>query len=153
MPSATQMAAAKHGPWMTAATEHSPEAPLLQSTGKSVNVVFIHVDWKASRHSRLHANMTLLGDTIANVVHNMNPTMICMCEVGEATRPLTEEQMQQVSDQSMHAWTGVATEHFELRSMFQAGAPYMVEGLLPRPSPPRCYGSQGFVLPPRHDCH
>ena len=69
--------------------------------------------------------MKLLGKTIANVVHNMNPTMICMCEVGEATKPLTEEQMQQVSGQSMHAWTGAATEHFELRSMFQAGAPYM----------------------------
>jgi len=125
MPSATQMAAAKHGPWMTAATEHSPEAPLLQSTGKSVNVVFINIDWKASRHARLHANMTRLGDTIANVVHNMNPTMICMCEVGEATNPLTLEQMQQVSYQSMHAWKGAATEHFELRSMFQVGAPYM----------------------------
>ena len=61
--------------------------------------------------------MTRLGDTIANVVHNMNPTMICMCEVGEATKPLTEEQMQQVSCQSMHAWKGAATEHLELRSM------------------------------------
>ena len=51
--------------------------------------------------------------------------MICMCEVGEATKPLTEEQMQQVSDTIMHAWNGAATEHFELRSMFQAGAPHM----------------------------
>ena len=56
-----------------------------------------------------------------------------MCEVGEATIPLTEEQMQQVSNQSMRAWKeaatehfrGAATEHFELRSMFQVGAPYM----------------------------
>ena len=40
MPSATQMAAAKLCPWMTAATEHSPEVPLLQSTGMSANVVF-----------------------------------------------------------------------------------------------------------------
>ena len=118
------MAAAKHGPWMTAATEHNPEAPLLQSTGKSVNVVFINTDCKASRHFKtLNANMKLLGKTIANVVRNMNPTMICMCEVGEATNPLTLEQMQQVSYQSMHAWKGAATEHFELRSMFQVGAP------------------------------
>ena len=29
------MAAAKHGPWMTAATEHIPAVPLLQSTGMS----------------------------------------------------------------------------------------------------------------------
>jgi hypothetical protein len=37
MPSATQMAAAKHCPWMTAATEHNPEVPLLQSTEMSAN--------------------------------------------------------------------------------------------------------------------
>ena len=55
----------------------------------------------------------------------MNPTMICMCEVGAAACSLTEEQMQQVSDQSMRAWKGAATEHFELRSMFQVGAPFM----------------------------
>ena len=35
MPSATQMAAAKHCPWMTAATEHNPEVPLPQSTEMS----------------------------------------------------------------------------------------------------------------------
>ena len=127
------MAAAKHCPWMTAATEHSPEVPLLQSTEMSANVVFINIDWKSSRHLRWVINMKRLGKTIANVVQNMNPTMICMCEVGEATNPLTEEQMQQVSNQSMRAWKeaatehfkGAATEHFELRSMFQVGAPYM----------------------------
>ena len=93
MPSATQMAAAKHCPWVTAATEHSPEVPLLQSTEMSANVVFINT-----------------GKTIANVVQNMNPTMICMCEVGEATIPLTQEQMQQVSHESMHAWKEAATQ-------------------------------------------
>jgi hypothetical protein len=127
MPSATQMAAATLSPWKTAATEHSPEVSLLRSTKMSANVVFINIDWKASRHNRgrIHANMKILGKTIDNVVHNMNPTMICMCEVGQATIPLTEEQMQEVSQQSMRAWEGAATEHFELRSMFQVGAPYM----------------------------
>ena len=106
MPSATQMAAAKHCPWMTAATEHSPEVPLLQSTETSANVVFINIDWKSSRmFNTLEKNMKLVAKTIANVVQNMNPTMICMCEVGEATIPLTEEQMQQVSNQSMRACT------------------------------------------------
>jgi hypothetical protein len=92
----------------------------------SANVVFINIDGKASRHNRtLKANMNLLGKTITQVVHNMNPTMICMCEVGEATKPLTKEQMQEVATLSMHAWKEAATEHFELRSMFEVGAPYM----------------------------
>ena len=111
---------------MTAATEHGQEVLLLQSTALSANVVFINIDWKASRHNRtLKPNMKLLGKTIARVVRNMNPTMICMCEVGVATDPLTKEQMRQVEDQSMRAWKEAATGHFELRSMFQVGAPYM----------------------------
>jgi hypothetical protein len=95
--------------------------------GSSIDVINVHAP------SKLVINMKRLGQTIANVMQNMNPTMICMCEVGEATIPLTEEQMQQVSYQSMHAWKeaatehfkGAATEHFELRSMSQVGAPYM----------------------------
>ena len=99
---------------------------LLQSTAMSANVVFINIDWKASRHQgTLAANMKILGKTITNVVHKMNPTMMCMCEVGEATIPLTEKHMQEVESQCMHAWKEAATAHFELRSMFQVGAPYM----------------------------
>ena len=52
-----------------------------------------------------------MGGTIAGVVRNMKPAMICMCEVGEAMNPLTEENMQQVADQTMQAWRDAATEH------------------------------------------
>ena len=76
----------------------------------SANVVFINIDWKASRHNKtLKANMELLGLTIAGVVRNMKPAMVCMCEVGAASIPLTKEQMQQVADQSMQAWRDAAT--------------------------------------------
>ena len=126
MPSVTQMAAAKHCAWATAATEHSPEEALLQSTEMFANVVFINIDWKASRmFNTLEKNMKLLAETIANVVQNMSPAMICMCEVGEAEYSLTLEQMQQVSHESMRAWKEAATEHLELKSMFEVGAPYM----------------------------
>ena len=102
---------------MTAATEHRPEVLLLQSAAMNANVVFINIDWNASTHNKtLKANMTLLGETIANVVHNMSPTMICMCEVGVQTSSVTEEQMQQVAEQSMHAWKEAVTEDIELRS-------------------------------------
>ena len=99
---------------------------MLQSTAMFVNVVFINIDWKESRHHKtLGANMIVLSKTITDVVNKMNPTMICMCEVGVSAIPLTQEQMQQVADQSMHAWKRAATEHVELRSMFEVGAPYM----------------------------
>ena len=51
----------------------------------SANVVFINIDWKSSRmnSNRFDHNMTILAATIASVVRHMNPTMICMCEVGD----------------------------------------------------------------------
>ena len=73
----------------------------------------------------LDRNMKSLGNTISNVGHEMNPAAICMCEVGGEKSPLTEEEMQQVADQSIHAWKQALTEELEIRSMFQVGSPYM----------------------------
>ena len=92
----------------------------------SVNVVFINIDWKASKMlSTRETHMNRLYRTIEGVVRNMNPTMICMCEVGETKHPLSEEQMQQLVNRSMSAWQNAATEHIQLRSMFTTGSPYM----------------------------
>ena len=84
------MAAATGPSEVTAATEHS------------ANVVYINIDWKASRHNEkaFARNMQKLRLTIGSVVQNMSPTKICMCEVGEATRPLSSRQMQEVADWS-----------------------------------------------------
>ena len=97
MPSAARMAAALPRLQTVAATEHSAvalrssvlEVLPLQSTANSANVVFINIDWKAARHNkkRLQKNMKLLNDTIVGVVRNMNPAMICMCEVGLVKYP------------------------------------------------------------------
>ena len=93
----------------------------------SVNVVFINIDWKRGRHGKnVKRNMELLANTIRNVVEKMKPTMICTCEVGLATIPLTQEQMEQVAEESMKAWKEAAGDQvLQLRSMFQVGAPYM----------------------------
>ena len=94
----------------------------------SANLVFINIDWKKSRHQNqkaLRRNMKILGNTITNVVQEMNPTAICMCEVGTEKIPLAEEEMQQVAHQCIHAWKETRTEEVEIRSMFEVGAPYM----------------------------
>ena len=64
----------------------------------NANVVFINMDWKRGRHNatRLDRNMCKLAKTIAGVVRNMKPAMICMNEVGETNNPLTEDHMQQI---------------------------------------------------------
>jgi len=49
---------------MTAAATHGHDALLLQSTTVFANVVFINIDWKASRHyseKALTSNMSPLG--------------------------------------------------------------------------------------------
>ncbi len=92
----------------------------------SANVVFANIAWKESRHHRtLNANMKLLNNTITDIVRKLNPTVICMCEVGETTIPLSGEQMQQVADCVSSAWKDAATEHVKPCSMFTTGFPYM----------------------------
>ena len=92
---------AKAQPRSAAATEHGQQAPLLKSMEMSVNVVFVNIDWKEGRHHRtLNANMKVLGKTITDIVQKMNPTVICMCEVGETKKPLSEEQMHQVQEKT-----------------------------------------------------
>ena len=92
----------------------------------SANLVFINIDWKASRMGRTrNVNMEKLASTIGGVVRSMTPAVICMCEVGEANNPLDEEQMNHVAAETMVAGKDAATEHIRLRSMFETGYPYM----------------------------
>jgi len=103
-----------------AATEHREVKEM------PANIVFINIDWKEGRmHNTLSTNMSKLKDMIKGVVKKMQPTMICMCEVGEAGRPLSMRQMQQVADEVSRTWKAAATEHIQLCSMFEKGAPYM----------------------------
>jgi len=48
-----------------------------------------------------------------------------MCEVGEVTIPLSDEQMEQVAEWVASAWNDAVTEHVRLCIMFTTGSPYM----------------------------
>ena len=105
-----------------AATEHSPEGPVI--------VVYVNIDWKSSRmYAKLNHHMGLLTNTIKDIVMKMKPTVICMCEVGETVKPLSEEQMLQVAATSISAWEDAATisacKDVQPRSMYTTGYPYM----------------------------
>ena len=112
---------------MAAATEPSKEAVLVQSTTMSAKVVFINMGWKKSHHvsARLGHTMRLFDRTIADIVCNMKPAMICMSEGSESAILRTKEDMQQIADQVVQAWHDAATEHVELRCMFEVGEPYI----------------------------
>ena len=94
----------------------------------SVNVIFANIDLKKARHNTeksIRHNMKVLHDTIAGIVRQMTPAVLCMCEVGTASDLLTEAHMQEIAKTIQKAWTTYATEHFRLRFLFNADAPYI----------------------------
>ena len=127
-----QLAAA----YPSAATEHTGEPQLAAAYPSAAKIVFVNIDWKKNRmNATLDANMQKLANLIKNIVNNMNPTVICMCEVGEVKHPLDSGQMQKVADAAILAWMDAATEHIQLRSMFTTRAPYITLYMIPARGP------------------
>ena len=67
----------------------------------SVNVIFVNIDSKKALHNTKNSsrqNMNILHNTIAGIVQNMTPAVLCMCEVGTASDLLTEAHMQEIAN-------------------------------------------------------
>ena len=91
-------------------------SPLLQSTAE-VNIVFVNIDWKRSRHNTdtsTKKNLKKLADTITSIVQIMEPAVICCCEVGTAKYPMTKDQMSAMAETMRIAWEEAATERSEM---------------------------------------
>jgi len=100
---------------------------LLQST-TGVNIIFVNIDWKSSRHNTTEStrrNLKKLTHTITSIVTNMKPALICCCEVGEAKHPMSMEQMQAVADTIRAVWEAAATVHPLISVLFEVDAPYL----------------------------
>ena len=69
--------------------------------------------------------MNILHNTIAGIVQNMTPAVLCMCEVGAASDLLIEAHMQEIANTIQKALRIHSTEDFRLRFLFTADAPYM----------------------------
>ena len=110
----------------SAATERGT-VPLQQSTTK-VNIIFINLDWKRSRHDNndsTRRNLAVLAKTTRSIVRNMKPAVICCCEVGTAMSPMTSEQMRQMANTMSTAWKEAATERPASEFFFEDDAPYL----------------------------
>ena len=100
---------------------------LLQSTAE-VNIVFVNIDWKRSRHdtdTSTKKNLKKLADTITSIVQIMEPAVICCCEVGTAMEPMTNADMSAMVSAMKKAWQEAATEHPCISSLFDEKAPYI----------------------------
>ena len=110
----------------SAVTEHDTELQL-QSTAVA-NIIFVNIDWKRSRHDNptcTNKNLKKLARTTASIVTNMQPAVICCCEVGTAMFPMTRDQMSEMAQTMTEAWELAATEHPEISALFEDDAPYL----------------------------
>ena len=90
-------------------------------------VVFVNIDWKASRHKTDRAdkkNMSVLENTVRSIVETYEPVVICFCEVGEEANPLTLGQMVAVSELIEGTWHDLL-QSTQLQRSFTEGYTYL----------------------------
>jgi hypothetical protein len=100
---------------------------LLQSAA-DVNIIFVNIDWKASRHANAvstRRNLAKLWKTTCSIVTKMNPAVICCCEVGEAMNPMKSEHMSEIVGTMRKAWEVSCVEHPVISFHFEDQAPYL----------------------------
>ena len=101
---------------------HMPHAPHASTNAVERDystVVFVNIDWKASRHNTelaVKRNMDLLKTTVRSIVKTHKPVVICFCEVGETGNPLTLRQMSAVSQVIKDTWHTLLQSTTELHS-------------------------------------
>ncbi len=115
-----------------------------------LNIVYVNIDWKSTRHNTQEScarNKRTLQETIASIVAQMRPDILCMSEVGVASSLMTEEQLEAVAEWCVEQWKRTATgragagfrspeyqseqawkaaqENFSLSVLYAKDAPYM----------------------------
>ena len=77
-----------------------------------LNIVYVNIDWKSTRHNTQEScarNKRTLQETIASIVAQMRPDILCMSEVGVASSLMTEEQLEAVAEWCVEQWKRTAT--------------------------------------------
>ena len=90
-------------------------------------VVFVNIDWKATRHDSVVAenrNLGLLKTTVRSIITTHMPDVICFCEVGETAHPMTSSHMSTLSEGIQATWKQLL-QSTKLQSSFTQGYPYI----------------------------
>ena len=90
-------------------------------------VVFVNIDWTASRHNTVASdrrNMKRLKTTVRSIIRTHEPVVICFCEVGDSSNPLTLYQMSIVSQAIEDTWHELL-QSTQLQRSFEQGYPYL----------------------------
>ena len=72
-------------------------------------------------------NLRILKNTVSSIVREMNPAVLCFCEVGTATQSLTELVMRTLTGVVKTTWSAAATEHGDpdIQFHYAVGSPYV----------------------------
>ena len=94
------------------------------------NLIFGNIDWKQSRHDTQAAerrNLLTLERTVSSIVQNMHPAVLCFCEVGVASIPLSDHEMRLLAELVQRKWSADATKHRnpDLRFHYENESPYL----------------------------
>ncbi len=114
--------AAPSSPW-SAAAEHVQPA----DAEPGINIAFANMDWKeerdAGRNWQRHRAAWL--STTEAMLRHFQPAVMCFCEVGVVTSPLSEQHFNDLKDITSQAWIsfGAAAEHVEF--LQTPGQPYL----------------------------
>jgi hypothetical protein len=112
------------------APRHMPHAPRTSTNAPKHDhsiVVFVNIGWKASRHATVASakkNITRLKTTVRSIIETHEPAVICFCEVGESSNPLTPDQMSTVSQAIKDTWHELL-QSTQLQCSFKQGFPYL----------------------------
>ena len=99
-----------------------------------MNIIFVNIDWKRSRHDSATAerrNLVQLARTVDSIVIQLRPAVVCFCEFGEVMNPLSaanaEVLMNEVQEkwrQAVHRRNASATKP-DIRFLYTPNEPYL----------------------------
>ncbi len=81
-------------------TERATERP-------GMNIIFVNIDWKRSRHESDAAerrNLQQLAGTVDSIVSQLRPAVVCFCEFGEVAQPLYAAHVEVLKNEVQENW-------------------------------------------------
>ena len=91
------MGATEHAKKRQPTRWNTPQGTERATERLGMNIVFVNLDWKRSRHdsdAAEHRNLQKLARTVDSIVMQLEPAVVCFCEFGEVMHPLYAANVQ-----------------------------------------------------------
>ena len=105
MSSSTPVFATEHGRNPT--RWNIPQGIVRATERLGMNIIFVNIDWKRSRHDSDAAerrNLQQLAGTVDSIVSQLRPAVVCFCEFGEVAQPLYAAHVEVLKNEVQENW-------------------------------------------------